>query len=254
MPRFETRKLALTAALAAIYAIFRLIPLSKLIGISGTITASGIVIPIIAILIEPELGVLAVLIGTMVASLSPLNPLKFAGLDFLPGTMNLLVASFAVRGQRLKACAALLVAIALFALTPNIKIFVGSNLYSPPLPFFWLHIAALGVLASPISKKIVDWLRSRDYTRVAASIGIVSFAGTMTEHVTGGILYALFFGPGAQRAWPAIFLAYPIERTAIVAGGVLVCAPFIIASRVLPVTMLGRTDALSRDYVRTENS
>ncbi len=247
---FDTRKLSLTAALAAIYTIFRLIPISRLIGINGSITASGMVIPIIGTLVEPEYGVLAIFIGTMVASFSPLNPLRFAGLDFIPGAMNLVAVSLALRGRRLRVSMILLTIIALFALTPNTRIFVGSNLESPPLPFFWLHLLALGVLASPLSKNIVDWLQTRTYSRVAASIGIAAFGGAMIEHLSGGILFAFFLGPGAARFWPAIYLVYPIERTLIVAGAVLISTPFILTSRGFRGSLLGRIRPISHGSVQ----
>src|SRR5713101_7307429 len=106
--RFDARRLSLTASLAAVYTIFRLVPLSRFIGASGFLTASGMVTPIIGVLIEPEYGVLAVLVGTMVASFAPWNPLRFAGLDFIPGALNLLVVSLAIRGRRNEASVILL--------------------------------------------------------------------------------------------------------------------------------------------------
>jgi len=210
------------------------------------------VTPIMGILIEPEYGVLAIFIGTMVGSFSPLNTLRFAGLDFIPGAMNLVVVSLALRGRRIQAGAILVAVIALFALTPNTRVFVGSSLGSPPLPFFWLHLLALGVLVSPPSKKLVDWLQTRTYSRVAASIGIAGFAGTMVEHLSGGILFALFIGPGATRLWPAIYLVYPIERMVIVAGAILISTPFILTSRGLRGSLLGRIRPISHGLVREE--
>jgi hypothetical protein len=223
--------MSLTASLAAVYTVFRLIPLSRFIGGSGVLTVSGMVTPIIGLLIEPEYGVLAVFIGTMVASFAPWNPLRFAGLDFIPGALNLLVVSLAVRGRRILASLVLLGTIAAFVLTPYTSVFVGSNLESPPLPFFWMHLLALGILVSPLSKWLLAGLRSANYSRIAVGVGVLAFAGTMTEHISGGILYALFFGPGAIRAWPLIYLAYPVERIAIVVGAVLISVPFILATR-----------------------
>ncbi len=233
MNRFDTRKLSLTASLAAIYTIFRLVPLSRFIGTSGFLTASGMVTPIIGVLIEPEYGVLAIFVGTMVAFLAPWNPVKFAGLDFIPGALNLLVVSLAIRGRRNEASVILLGLIALFAITPFTRVFVGSNLGSPPLPYFWFHLVALAILASPISKSLPVWLKSGNYSLIAASVGIIAFAGTMAEHISGGILYALFFQSGAIRLWPAIYLVYPFERTVIVAGAVLISTPFIRTTRTI---------------------
>jgi len=249
MRRIDTRTLSLTAALAAIYALFRLIPISKLIGISGTITAAGMIIPVIALLLEPEYGVLAVILGTMIASLSPLNPLKFAGLDFLPGATNLLVVSLAFRGKFAQAGAVLVGVIGLFSVTPNTLIFVN-NVVSPPLPFFWLHLVALVVLVSPVSKNTVKWLQSQNYTKVGAAIGASAFAGTMTEHLLGGVLTGLFFGPGIVKIWHTVFLLYPIERAVIVAGAILICTPLVLNTRAVREIIMRRAEKKSIPLTR----
>ena len=249
MRRIDTRTLSLTAAMAAIYTIFRLVPISKLIGISGTITAAGMIIPVIALLLEPEYGVLAVILGTMIASLSPLNPLKFAGLDFLPGATNLLVVSLALRGKLAQAGAVLVGVIVLFSVTPNTMIFVN-NIVSPPLPFFWLHLVALVLLVSPLSMNSLQWLQSRNYTKVAAAIGVLAFAGTMTEHLVGGVLTGLFFGPGIVRIWHTVFFLYPIERAVIVAGAILVCTPLVLNTRAVRESIMRRAEKESIPITR----
>src|SRR2546430_35610 len=109
--RSGLRKLTLTASLAAIYTVFRAIPISSLIGISGSITAAGMIAPIIGILLEPAYGIVAVFTGTIVASLFPWNPLRFYGLDFLPGALNVTLVSLAVRGRRTEATLMFLVMI-----------------------------------------------------------------------------------------------------------------------------------------------
>src|SRR5437016_12606008 len=96
----DTRRLTLTATLAAVYVVFRAIPIDQLIGISGSITAAGMIAPIIGILLEPAYGIVAVFTGTIVASLFPWNPLRFYGLDFLPGSLNVTLVSLAVRVRR----------------------------------------------------------------------------------------------------------------------------------------------------------
>src|SRR5919108_3553656 len=146
------RKLTLTASLAAVYTIFRAIPISSLIGISGSITAAGMIAPVIGILLEPAYGIVAVFTGTLIASLFPWNPLKFFGLDFLPGALNVVLVSLAVRERRTEAVMMFLVMIGLFFINPYTSVFVGSNVLSPPIPYLWMHLLALIVLISPLSK------------------------------------------------------------------------------------------------------
>jgi len=217
--RFDTRKLALTATLAGIYAVFRLIPLSKFVGLPGTLTASGMAVPILALLLDPALGILAIIIGTVIGFVSPNNLVRFAGLDFLPGAVNLLIVSLALL---------FLGVILAFIATPHTTVFVGSDLWSPPLPYFWLHLAAFFLLISPLSKNIPVRLSSERYRDVVIAIATVAFAGTMAEHLTGGVLFAVFYPSLAEASWRFIYFPwYPIERAVMVAGAVLVCSPVV---------------------------
>src|SRR5881398_507968 len=227
--RSGLRKLTLTASLAAIYTVFRAIPISSLIGISGSITAAGMIAPIIGILLEPAYGIVAVFTGTMVASLFQWNPLRFYGLDFLPGALNVTLVSLAVRGRRTEATLMFLVMIGLFFINPYTSIFVGRALLSPPIPYLWMHLAALIVLVSPLSKNLgtrlslsrpepkvtsatATWKNIRAWPKLlhaavllnkslGGAIAILAFTGTMIEHLAGGILYASIFGSRFPILW-----------------------------------------------------
>lgn len=207
--------------------MFRAIPIDRLVGINGTITAAGMIAPIIGILLEPAYGIVAVFTGTMVASLFPWNPIKFAGLDFLPGALNVTLVSLAVRGRRTEATLMFLITIALFIINPFTSIFVGSSLLSPPIPYLWMHLAALIVLVSPLSKNLVIRITSRDYASLIRPVAVLAFTGTMIEHLTGGILFATVVGKAALRFWPVIFLVYPIERIILVIGATLIGAALL---------------------------
>jgi hypothetical protein len=234
----ETRKLTLTATLAAVYVIFRAIPISQLIGISGSITAAGMIAPVIGILLEPAYGIVAVFTGTMVASLFPWNPIKFDGLDFLPGALNVTLVSLAVRGRRTEATLMFLVMIALFIINPFTSIFVGTSLFSPPIPYLWMHFAALVVLVSPLTKNLSTRLTSHHYASLVRPVAILAFTGTMIEHLTGGLLFATVVGKGAIKFWPVIFLAYPIERLILVVGATLIGSTLL---RLLRPTMVEKS-------------
>jgi hypothetical protein len=223
----DTRKLTLTATLAAVYVIFRAIPISKLIGISGTITAAGMIAPVLGILLEPAYGIVAVFVGTLVASLFPWNPIKFAGLDFLPGALNVTLVSLAVRGRRMEATLMFLIMIALFIINPYTSLFVGTDLASPPIPYLWMHLAALAVLVSPLTKNLSTKIASHHYASLVKPIAVLAFTGTMIEHLTGGLLYATVVGKAALKSWPIIFLAYPIERIILVIGATLIGATLL---------------------------
>lgn len=223
----DTRRLALTATLAAVYVVFRAIPIDQLIGISGTITAAGMIAPVIGILLEPAYGIVAVFTGTMVASLFPWNPIKFVGLDFLPGALNVALVSLAVRGRRTEATVMFLITITVFILNPYTRIFVGSSVLSPPIPYLWMHLAALIVLVSPLTKNLSSQLTSHRYGRLIRPLAVLAFTGTMIEHLTGGLLFATVYPQTALKSWGAIFLVYPIERTILVVGATIIGATLL---------------------------
>ena len=224
-------KLTLTATLAALYAFGRIIPVSKLIGISGFITAGGIIAPLIGIMLEPSYGMAAVIIGTIVGSLVPWNPLKYYGFDFLPGALNVVMVSFAVRSKRARSIIMFIFMLGLFLVSPNTAgVFVG-KFYSPPVPYLWLHLVALIVLISPLSSRLGARLSSTNRASLLLAVTVLAFTGTMIEHVTGGVLFALVLGRAALPLWPLAFLAYPTERVILVAGAVLVCTPTVILVR-----------------------
>jgi hypothetical protein len=255
----DTRKLTLTATLAAVYVIFRAIPISKLIGISGTITAAGMIAPVIGILLEPAFGIVAVFVGTLVASLFPWNPIKFAGLDFLPGALNVTLVSLAVRGRRMEATLMFLIMIALFIINPYTSLFVGTDLASPPIPYLWMHLAALAVLVSPLTKNLSTKIASHHYASLVKPVAVLAFTGTMIEHLTGGLLYATVVGKAALKSWPIIFLAYPIERIILVIGATLIGATLLnllktsIIERSLETLKLDPVNIASSKSVREES-
>ena len=238
--------ITLTASLTALYVIPRTLPLDKLIGAPGSITFSGIVTPVLGFFLAPSYGILAVFLGTMIAAFIPgsAGALKFGGLDFLGGALNVALVSLLVRGRRNEAVLAYMATLGLFIINPNTEIFVGSNfpklsapfqwltIPSPPVPFLWLHLVALVVLVSPLTQNLGNAFSVGARRTLTKAILVTAFIGTMLEHAAGGILFASLFGPAvAFKSWPLIFLLYPFERAVIIIAAGLVCAPLLLASR-----------------------
>jgi hypothetical protein len=238
--------ITLTASLTALYVIPRTLVLDRLIGISGNLTFSGIITPVLGVFLAPSYGIFAVFIGTMIAAFIPgsAGTLKFGGLDFLGGALNVALISLLVRGRRTEATFMYVAIMGLFVINPNTEVFVGKNLPSlaipyewlrlpsPPIPFLWLHLIALGVLVSPLTRNLLESFSSGARRDLAKSVLVVAFIGTMIEHLMGGILYASIVGSAvALKFWPFIFVVYPFERGALVLGAVLVCTPLLLASR-----------------------
>ena len=85
--RLDTRMITLTASLTALYVIPRTIILDRLIGVSGAITFSGIITPVLGVFLVPSYGIFAVFLGTMIAAFIPgsAGTLKFGGLGIASG-------------------------------------------------------------------------------------------------------------------------------------------------------------------------
>src|SRR5438552_18891549 len=103
--RFDTKRITLTASLGALYIIPRTVPLDRLIGVSGAITFSGVITPVLGIFLAPSYGILAVFLGTMIAAFIPgsAGTLKFGGLDFLGGGLYVAMISLLIRGRSIEA-------------------------------------------------------------------------------------------------------------------------------------------------------
>src|SRR3989449_7766451 len=119
--RFDTKRITLTASLAALYIIPRTIPLDRLIGISGAITFSGIITPVLGVFLAPSYGILAVFLGTMIAAFIPgsAGTLKFGGLDFLGGGFNMALISLLIRGRRTEATLIYVATLGRLVINPN---------------------------------------------------------------------------------------------------------------------------------------
>jgi len=90
-----------------------------------------------------------------------------------------------------------------------------------------MHLAALAVLVSPLTKNLSTKIASHHYASLVKPIAVLAFTGTMIEHLTGGLLYATVVGKAALKSWPVIFLAYPIERIILVVGATLIGATLL---------------------------
>jgi hypothetical protein len=90
-----------------------------------------------------------------------------------------------------------------------------------------MHLAALIVLISPLTKNLASRIASHHYASLIRPVAVLAFTGTMIEHLTGGILFATVVGKGALKFWPVIFLVYPIERIILVIGATLIGAALL---------------------------
>jgi hypothetical protein len=122
-----------------------------------------------------------------------------------------------------------------------------------------MHLAALAVLVSPLTKNLSTKIVSHHYASLVKPVAVLAFTGTMIEHLTGGLLYATVVGKAALKSWPIIFLAYPIERIILVIGATLIGATLLnllktsIIERSLETLKLDPVNIASSKSVREES-
>lgn len=238
----RTKQIALLTIFTALYIVLRFIPFSALIGpTGGFLSVSDFLAPIFGILLGPYFGGLAVLIGNF-GAIGLGRPMTFYGLDFLPDFMAAVSTGFLYQNRRSRWAIVISINVALlgiFLANPLTAVFIG------PVPFAWLHIAALIVLLSPLSLMAAKWLQTVDYRKVVAGVAIFAFIGAMIQHLTGNILFEVVLGQVTNSIpsvaypgiWTSVFLVYPVERLILIIAAILVGTPLLY--------LLNKTPALN---------
>ncbi len=259
----RTKQIALTIIFTALYVVLRFVPFSMLIGGAGGFLSISDFLPLIyGIILGPYFGGLSVLIGNLTA-MGMGRTVTFLGLDFLPDFVAVVSIGFLFRRKWLPVVLLNAGLLAAFFADPLTSIFVTIPATNISIPFAWMHIAAFVVLLSPLARKAPQWIESVKKTEWADSkqtkyltLGLIIFAfiGTMMQHLTGNILFEVVFGQIGNppvipvsywpTQWSLVVLAYPIERTILIASAVLVGAPLIwtiIKNNLVPIGKQGNT-------------
>jgi hypothetical protein len=221
----KKRLVPLAATFAAVYAVLRLMPIFLMIGGSGrAFSTTEFVAPLLGIILGPVVGSVAGIIGTFVGIMLT-GRMNFFGLDFLPVMINALVLGLIMRRRVTPALALYSALIVLFFMDPSTLHFVSISFLATTvsIPFIWLHIITWVLLASPLSRKSIEWITGVSEKKRVAAACVLSLIGTTAQHLTGTLLFASMAVPmmgmtptALQGAWTAIFYAYPLERLAII--------------------------------------
>jgi hypothetical protein len=256
----RTKQIALTITLTSVYVVLRFVPFSMLIGGAGGYLSLSDFLPLIyGIILGPYFGGLSVLIGNLTA-MGLGRTVSFFGLDFLPDFVAVVSIGFLFRRKWLPVVLLNAGLLAAFFLHPLTSFFVTIPATSITIPFAWMHIAAFIVLLTPLARKAPEWVESVKQmtagkvesteqsnprklfnsvkgTKYIIGLIVFAFVGTMMQHLTGNMLFEFAFGQVGNppvipvEAWPTqwslVVLAYPIERTILIAAAVLIGAPLI---------------------------
>jgi hypothetical protein len=206
---------ALTGIFAAVHLVITLIPFNFSLGGAGEISFGLVSAPIIGFLLGPFFGVLAVLIGSLIAMsinpliavLGPLTVLATASGAFAAGAMRTKI--------RISVPVIFILAMAIYLLSP-----VGAAV---PV-FIWFHIIAfilsLLFIIPRISTILIDPLELRVGTnrgRMFVSIWLFSLIAVTLDQVVGSAIGGWYLPPILGLGvivgyFEGFVLLYPIER------------------------------------------
>jgi hypothetical protein len=239
--KVTTKQLTLVAIFSALFAIFRLIPMGPMIGLSASFSLSESLAPLFGIILGPFAGGISVIIGTFTA-VAMGKPVVFLGLDFLPAFVNAIAVGFLIRRKWIPVATLYTILLVAFTLSPYSLLIVQVG--SIPVPFLWMHIVALALMLSPIGFKAISNVKKSNIAFLAGSIALITFVGTMLQHLTGNLLFQLILGEpiggmnseAFNTVWSVIFYAYPIERIVLVIIAVIIGVPIvkILKKSILP--------------------
>ncbi|MEM2122588.1 MAG: hypothetical protein QXE79_03025 [Candidatus Bathyarchaeia archaeon] len=236
MLKLSPRGMVLVAAFSVVYALLRVIPAFPILGVSGgAFTLADILPPLYGIILGPYQGSSTIIVGTYISFILG-RPILFLGLDFLPGMVNTVITgtlSNKSRGIPIIVYLALLASFLVHPYTVNFVAveFLGSEFH---LFFAWMHLIALFLLLSPIPYRAAGWICKPYNARIAFGVAIIGFVGTMSQHLTGNLLYENIIGvlQGAPASafkpvWYMVFWLYPIERLTLVTLTTIVGVPLL---------------------------
>ncbi|MEM2226476.1 MAG: hypothetical protein QXY42_03900 [Candidatus Bathyarchaeia archaeon] len=226
------------AAFSCLYGLARAMPIFPIIGIQGgSFSAADALAPALGLAFGPLRAAIAILIGTFLG-ISLTGRTIFFGLDFLPATSCAALIGLVAKGRRSIGLSLLLALTIAFALSPYSLPFISIAPLGFGIPWFWLHLIALALLASPAAKLLAAWATEGLTHKRLLGAGALALCGTLAQHLTGCLLFELFYGlllgvppESFKRIWAPIFWIYPAERALIAAGSALAIAAVSSALR-----------------------
>ena len=153
----RSKQVAVVASFAVIYAIMRVIPSFPVIGAPGaSFGMSDVLVPIYAIMFGPYISASAIFLGTFIGFVFG-KPFIFLGWDFLPATLGALFIGLIVQKKTMIALVMFILGLTIFTLLPYTETFIPIN-EQLIVPYNWMHIIAVFILISPITKTALQWI------------------------------------------------------------------------------------------------
>jgi len=225
------RNIALTACFAALYAVFSLWNLMPVIGVPGRfITAAVVTAPLIGIILGPIYGVLSITLGGLANAFLSFGLGVFGPLSFLPHAAAALASGMLISRRQAICIVSFLLLFVVLAFFPR----NGPVLVWPPV--LWLDLIGLIIVASPLQAISIKYLNeSSNSFYLGLGVCVTCLSATLFGHVTGSILFEIFFWPNTIEWWTATWqtstFVYPIERIVSVIIATIVGTALIKASK-----------------------
>lgn len=226
-------RVAVLASFSALYGLIGVFPTFPVIGLPGVHFPLSDVLPAVyGVLLGPWLGFLAVFIGRGLSILFGKPPILL-GLDPIPASLNTLLVGFVVKGLYSYAALLYIGTLAVFMMNPlsQTLIEVSLGFINAVVPFHWMHLAVSPALAPPLAKRFKAWIeRPSGISKGFSAFFILSLAGTLYQHSSGGLLWTAIYGyvlnvltaEEFRSIWTAVFWLYPVERLLLASSSAVI--------------------------------
>lgn len=191
-----------------------------MIGLSKTITASSIIVPIMGVVLGRYLGSLSALFGGVLAVF--LNPI-FGYPSLVAGPVTAFCAGSLYAGKRNTCTLVYLVLMLVFAFYP-----VVGPVWLFPL-VLWFHIVGFAILLSPLQSYASSSFRSENPDKLLIAFFVTMLVSTLAGQVAGTLLFeaVLFDANSLKGFFVGLTFLYPLERIIIAVIASAIGAPLL---------------------------
>jgi uncharacterized membrane protein len=237
----DTKRLTLTAVLAAVYTVGSFLPGFPMVGASGTIDLVRALEMGYGILLGPVYGPLAAFLGALIGKFLSGGGFGMFMIPLAPVSAFTAAALSRPRIYRARGWMYPVVIISALCLgwymTPT-----GRAVYYFPL---W-HLIGLGIVLL-LRGKLAELLQSENSGSLTLGVALSSYVATMAGHMLGNLIFITLGpsmlgipSPAFAPIFAGLFWVSPVERITITALSTLIMAPIIlVARRIYPALFRG---------------
>ncbi|HOP09166.1 MAG TPA: ECF transporter S component [Candidatus Methanofastidiosa archaeon] len=227
-------EIALIGIMASLIVASGYVPIIPIVGTGYSISLGSVLIQIVAVILGPLLGVLAVLVGSFSGMVLTGQGIQF--LFFIPATVGALTTALLVFGKAREALLVILCTLAFWYVSPY-----GVELWY--YPYMLIGVCVIIAAMSPLLKG----LKIRESRYQYPLLVLFCTAGVLCDQLLGSTI--AIFPPFElpSGAYKAILYIYPIERMAISLVSATVAVPVLRALGQSNISILDEGRTVSRE-------